>query len=109
MERLTLKKLLSIWKSESSFDENIVFTLSFKSDMSIGALWYVDLIKQEPITIVEDLVEFTDNQDDTYILTIGSTIIKIRLYMPHETKPSFIAYIPEFGEITLNRVRGEKW
>jgi len=29
--------------------------------------------------------------------------------MPHEIKPFIKAFITEFGELNLNRVRGEKW
>lgn len=118
--KLTKEMLLDIWKSKNYFyeapKESKIFTLSFNSNGSIGSLWYVDTSTDKTYPIAEGAIEFINNNDDTYVLTINSnaptgiisTIIKIRLYMPSENKPSFKAEIPDFGEITFVRLRPEK-
>lgn len=114
--KLTKEMLLDIWKSENYFYDNVndsvIFTLCLSSDASIASLTYLTETNESYI-IAEGKLNFTDNNDDSYILKITTSsktgihdeTINIRMYMPAENKPSFIADIPNFGEITFIRLR----
>ncbi len=116
--KLTKEMLLNIWKSEnffySSVENSNIFTLFLSSDANIASLSY-STETTESYIIAEGKFNFTDNNDDSYTLIITTNsrtgikveTINIRMYIPAENKPSFIADITNFGKITFIRLRPE--